>query len=373
MVEAADIGWGSYSSYEGPLFWGKQKYQLPRSPTEGDRILNTITTTEGGAYDAYNGYDKCICTSGLIQWCDRAPFFLVCKMLGAVASKDTALLSPVIEHISARGYTFGQTAEGSWRFWRDNQEVVDTADRQRALYLGGATGLKGDWDVPLARQVAREWAAACSSVWEEPEAQKAQREYTLPLLMGFATTSAKDLLNLAEQGGGVIGQVFRSAYISFAANNPKKASDALKVAVSTYGLGWDLDWLIGVLKTLTFQPGIAIYPHRYNKIRPVLEHMYGVDLPNFSEELQAWKVTNGFKGYLTTVELQLALLKLGYDLGPAGADGAHGEKTRAALRAFEVSAGVPTTFQDGYPDKYTIPFLEKVLEQKGFTLTWEHA
>lgn len=374
MVDIKDIGWGSYSKYEGPYYWGKMKYRLPKDNTEGDRILNTVTATEGGAYDAYNGYDKCICTSGLIQWCDRAPFFLVCRLLGAVAAEDPALVAPVIEHVSARGYTFGQTAKKAWRFWRNSDgQVVDSLDRQRELYLCGASGLKGGWIDPQQRQAAKEWAMACSSVWEHPEAQRVQREYTVPRLLGFAVASARRVLDLAKTNGGDVGAVFRAAYVSFAANNPRRAGEALKSVVDAQGVTWDRDWLIAVLKAMTFKSGIAIYPHRYNKIRPVLERMYGLDLPDLASELKAWKTANGFKGFITVLDLQRALMKLGYDLGPAGADGIAGEKTRSALRGFEESVGLPEHQVDGYPDRYTVPKLEQELEKVGEVLHWRDA
>lgn len=374
MVAPSSIGWGSYSAYEGPFYKGWCKYQLPNSPTEGDRILNTITATEGGAYDAYNGYDKCICTSGLIQWCDRAPFFLVCKMLGAVADRDVALLAPVLEHISPRGYTFGRTADGRWLFWHTSDgDLVNTQDKQRTLYLGGSSGLRGAWMSSGQKQVAKEWAAACSSVWEYPEAQKVQREYTSPRVMNFATKYAQGVLDAAVKNGEDLGLVFRAAYLSFAANNPTWATNSLRTVLLARGVSWDRDWLIAVLKALTFNPGISIYPHRYNKIRPVLEQMYGIDLPDFADELKGWKEENDFKGALPTRALQKALLQLGYDLGPAGADDVFGDKTRSALYRFEKDFGVPISHQDGYPDSYTVPHLERELEKKGFTLEWENA
>jgi hypothetical protein len=370
MAKAADIGWGSYSQYEGPFYRGKCKYHLPEPNDEGDRILRTITATEGGAYDAYNGYDKCICTSGLIQWCDRAPLFLVCRMLGAVADEDVAELAPIIERVNEWGYTFGRTAKGTWRFWRTSDgDEVNTQDKQRELYFGGASGRKGQWSAEQ-RQHAKTWAAACSTVWESPGAQKMQREYTATRLFGFATASAKRVLEAAAQHGGVHGEVFRAAYLSYAANNPKWASESLKYVVGTYGISWGLDWLITALKALTFRPGIAIYPHRYNAIRPVLEKMYGVDLPDFAKELKQWKVDNSFGGMLSTKDLQKSLLLLGFDLGPWRDDGVFGEKTRSALHDFEEQSGVPEDHQDGYPDKYTIPKLEEELKKRGEVLPW---
>ncbi|MFA5436211.1 MAG: hypothetical protein WC372_09260, partial [Candidatus Neomarinimicrobiota bacterium] len=62
MIEASEIGWGSYREFEGPLFWGRQRHQVRErgAPVVSDEadILSVLTATEGGTYDAYNGYDK---------------------------------------------------------------------------------------------------------------------------------------------------------------------------------------------------------------------------------------------------------------------------------------------------------------------------
>ena len=266
MVSVDAIGWGSYRSWEGPLYWGKRKYHLPANPTEGDKILQVITTTEGGTYDAYNGYDRCICTSGLIQWCDRAPFFLVTKLLGAVAQEDPELLRSVTEYIGPRGYTFKKRPilNGVWRFYGPTG-LVDSTDRQRELYFGSSyRGKKGTF--PEDKSVAKEWAAACSSVWEQEEAQRIQREHTIPRLYNFATKTARPILETAKTNGGDVGRAFCAAYLSFAANNPKRASDALSWVVMNHGVEWTQDWLNSALRALVFRPGIAIYPHRYDKI-----------------------------------------------------------------------------------------------------------
>jgi hypothetical protein len=369
MVNTASVSWGSYLQYEGPVYWGKEKFTRAQVDGESGRILYVITTTEGGAFDAYNGYDKCICTSGLIQWCDRAPWFLVTKLLGAVATEDVALVAPVVEFCSAHGYTFGKTAQGQWRFWNE-AGIVETTAQQQELYLGGSSGLRGQW-TDIQREHAKEWAAACSSVWEQLPAQRVQVAYTVNRLLGFATPAAKIVLLKALEVGSSLSMAFRAAYLSFAANNPKKASDALGRAVDDIGIRWTEEWLIDVLHHLTFDPGIAIYPHRYDMIRPVIEELYGIDLPDFSGALSAWMKQHNFGGQLEPRELQRALQELGYDIGPAGVDGIFGERTRQALRAFEQDVLVPTAYCDGYPDQYTIPRLETALKLKGHKLHWK--
>jgi len=369
MATSADIGWGGYKNYEGPFYRGRMKYRLPEQSTEEDRILAVITATEGGHLDAYNGYDRCIRTSGLVQWCDRAPQHSVDDMLGKVAEKKRSLLEPVDRMLKLTGYEFRKTSRGKWRAHKGDQ-VVDSAGRQCALFFLHSDGKKGSWDA-ASKLHAREWAAATSTVWESVEAQKVQRAYTGRRLLGFALPKARQLINQAPDDG--VGRAFTAAYLSFAANNPTWAWRALEAALSEWNGRplWSEQWLIHVLKSLTFHPSVAIYPHRYKAIRPVLERLYGVDLPDFPNELKAWSDKYGYKGYITTMALQRALITLGYDLGPAGADDSFGKMTRAALQEFEHDYGVPESYRDGSPDEFTVPSLEKALREQGAKLLWE--
>jgi hypothetical protein len=367
MVAVKDIGWGSYASYEGPYWRGKCHYTLPDNPTESDKRLMTITATEGGAFDAYNGYDQCICTSGLIQWCDRAPSFLVCGLLGKVAESNRVLLQQLDMLCAKYGYSFKLAPTNGYRYFSPSGVLVSTPESQQRMFFGTSSGLKGQWaDADKTR--AKEWAAAISSVWEQPEAQDIQRAYTEARLSWFVTKATKPLLDSAPATD--VGNCFVAAYLSFAANNPAKASAAVMSALPTAGTLWTKDWLVNVLKAMTFKPGVAIYPHRYDCIRPVLEKLYNVDLPDLSSDLKSWLGDTGFKDTLSPKQLQLALLELGYDLGPCGADGQIGKLTKLALQKFEFAAGIPELFQDGTPDKFTVPALEKALSAQGKSL-WD--
>ena len=373
MIEASEIGWGSYREFEGPLFWGKQRHQVRErgAPVVSDEadILSVLTATEGGTYDAYNGYDKCLCTSGLIQWCDRAPMFLVTKLLGTLASKSSSLVVPIFDCIFMRGYTFKPDRLGTWHFHQWDGSLVDSVEKQRQLYFGGASGLKGEW-TEEQKAHARMWAAAVSSVWQNERARQLQLEYTNARLFSFALPAARRVLEQAKADGSPVAKAFIAAYLSFAGNNPSRADISLFKVTERLGVTFTDVWLVEVLHSLTFNPGVAIYPHRYNKIRPLLEALYGVDLPDISSELEPWLKKHSFKGELTTSALQRALLHLGYDLGPKKDDGVFGKKTKAALLDFETDAGVPEVFRDGVPDQYTIPYLEKALAARGLALEW---
>ena len=366
MTELTEIGWGKYKQFEGPYFIGTHKFRLPAEATEEEKILAVITATEGGHWDAYNGYDVCICTSGLIQWCNRSPQHSVDNLLSRVRMVDRSLIRSVESRAAQCGFKFGEVG-GLWRFSRLSDGVpVTSPAMQQDLFFDTASGVKGSWTTP-AKLYAKAWAAAISTVWENPEAQRVQAEYTARRLNGFAMRSAQSLFSMAPDTD--IARAFRAAYLSFAANNPAWAEKSLAKALKDMSAPqWSLDWLILILKQLTFNPGIAIYPHRYRKIRPVLERLYSIDLPDMADDLQAWKDENGFRDAITTEQLQASLIMLGFDLGPAGADGRWGKKSQGALMDFEEAHNVPEEHQDGIPDRWTIPALEKALEQKGMDL-----
>ena len=364
MVTTADIKWGSYKDHEGPFYYGKHRYALPEDPDEAAEVLAVVAAVEGGAYDDYNGYDVCMCTSGLIQWCDRAPYFLVCNLLGYVAEKNRALLTPVDSLAHELGYRFTQNPKGRWRFFSGVDEV-NTREKQQHLYFLGASGKKGSFS-EVQKEHAKRWAAAISQVWGDPRAQRHQREYTLPKLLSFATPTASEVLQVSRQEGGVYAKTLRAAYLSFAVNNPRRAAAALMTVVNERGQRFDRDSVVEMLRSLTFHSGVAIYPHRYDKIRPVLEGLYGVDLPDFAEELEAWSTVNGFEPEKHTPRgLQLALMELLYDVGPAGADGIWGQRSVAPLRQFEEDQKLPQRFQDGVPDEHTVPLLRAELAAIG--------
>lgn len=364
MVGIADIGWGRYKQWEGPVFHGHQKYEVPSSPNDDDRILAVICATEGGAWDAYNGYDVCISTSGLIQWCERGQYS-VSDMLGAVAEQAPALLQPVERLAFSSGLEFARNARGRWRFFfRQGHREVSTEIEQRRMFLLDSSGERGTW-TDASRQYAKAWAAAISSVWQSTRAQDIQRDFTVSRMRRwFLYRTAKQLHDAAPPTD--LGRAFQAILLSFAANNPLWAHQSVEAGMrdASRFAPYSYDWVVVMTHYLTFNPGVAIYPGRYNKIRPVVETLYDVDLPDFHVELAQWKNATGVTSFLDVEELQVALMALGYDLGPAGADGAYGKKTRAAVLAFEETTGIPRDHQDGWVDRYTVAALEQALEQQ---------
>jgi len=351
MITILDIGWGTYKQYEGPFFRGVIPYSLGATYTEDQRTMAVITATEGGHYDAINMYDRCILSSGLIQWCEAGQFS-VSDMLGAVAEMDSSALAPLTQYLTSIGLSFKKNDKGRWRFFfPDARGEVDRLDEQQQLFLFKSNGQQGTWD-DSSKEYAKGWAAAVASVFQSTIAQQAQIRYTIPRLMGFVLPQAMTTLWGTESGTptgpGDWRAAARAAYLSFAANNPTYANQSLQSYVSEAGAAqWNSDWVVGMLQALTFDPGVIIYPARYDAIRPVIEKLYGVDLPDFDQELKDWHDGNANRvpgyppsGMHTTKEIQQALIKLGFDIGPTGADGQYGPKTKDAVMVFQKLHGL---------------------------------
>ncbi len=358
MPKPEDIKWSSYQSFEGPFYIGTQGFKMPESPTFNDKILAVITATEGGHWNAINMYDRCILTVGLIQWCEGGQYS-VSDMLGALEVSKPGTVDGYLRHpMSVAGVSFKKNTKGRYRFhFNDERGEVDRTIEQQQLFLGKSNGHKGSWDAD-SKEYAKMWAASFASLYEVPDAIQSQREYTVPRLYGFGLKTFQDMARRPEARDTPIGQAFVCAYLSFAANNPARADRSLQEALRTWdnskGPAWSPRWLIHILEKLTFFTGVTIYPHRYNAIRPVLERLFGIDLPDRSEQLQ---------GLLSPTEVQSILVhQLHYDLGKSGpkgdgVDGAWGGKSKAALMDFERRNGLDG---DGLPDKATNAALLKV-------------
>jgi len=349
------IGWGSYQSFEGPFFWGSQPYILPPNPTENQKILAVVTSTESGKMDAVNAYDRCGISCGLVQWCEFG-LFLTSNLLGGIVAREPTLLAPLQPALEACGASFKPTGRGNYRFFVGADEV-DSADEQKKLFLLNSSGLKGSWD-DASKERIKLWVAGFANTLVQPAAMTVQTDFTADRVKTFATPGAKAILFDGAAADGWVGAL-RAAFLSFAANLPAVAGKQVETAVQTTSAPkWSQDWCQHLLKAMTFGPNITIYPGRYNKIRPVIENLYGVDLPDFAQDLQNWRddhavvapVYVGEPTFENPRDIQQLLIDLGYDLGPAGADGNFGTKSKTALRTFQ---GLNHLDPDGNPGPLT--------------------
>lgn len=359
-----DVRWGSYSGFEGPYTHGTTKFVLPTDPDDDTKILAVLTTSEGGAFDAINGYDRCIMSGGLIQLCE-AQYFLFSSLIGAIVEQDLGLVTPLLPALKASNATF-EPVNGKWRFLVHGTPVTSVAAQQR-LFLLNSNGLKGTFD-QASKDHAILWTTCLSEMLAQEEATKVQTKHVAARLKSFAMKESKAILFDDPTPSEGWPGAMRAVFLSFAGNLPAVADTHLRAAIAGMpGVEkWSPEWCISIIRQMTFGPQIAIYPGRYNKIRPVVEKLYGVDLPDFASDLQAWRktlaITPGAPSLETTEEVQEALLKLGYDLGPKGADGKMGSKTRDAIFAFQKSHGLG-------PDGQVGPKTRKALETELLALS----
>lgn len=282
-----DIKWGSYQTFEGPYFPGRWKYTLPIEPTQQHRLMSVITATEGGTYDAVNMYDVCVMTVGIVQWCDK--FHLVSKMLGYIADHGgiELITKPLENVLRSSGATFKKNRNGQWRFYIGATECSTVAHLQQ-LYFKGSTGRKGEW-TPVQRSHAIDWALAMANIWNDERARELQVTYTADRVSTFAMQDGKRIILNQESWDGYIGAM-KAIYISYAANNPKVANLQIKIGdEQSTSPKFSRAWVIELTRQLVFGSGIEIWPERYDKIRPVIEKLYGVSLPIDHQALSVWK------------------------------------------------------------------------------------
>ncbi len=348
MLSVNDIKWGEYKDFEGPVFHGKTKMAAPpASAPESHRIVHLMTQTEGGSFSAVNMYDKCYSSVGIFQFCE-GKYHLTSRLLGVLLEAEPALKTYLGPALQQAGADFKKNAAGKWRFFMGGVEVTTEA-QQKKLFFKNASGLKNSWDDD-SKAYAKLWAASFANLLEDSRGHDAQTGYCADFVMNFATKDAKALLfNSALPSTGWVGAT-RAIYLSYAGNLPSVADKHLKIALgATKAKAWSKDWCLDIAKELAFGPQITIFPGRYDKIRPWVERYYGVDLPDFSSELQIWRTAMGGPeaSFESVCEIQEFLLTQGFDLGPAKADGVMGRKTRDALIAFQKANGLKADGQIG--------------------------
>lgn len=302
------IGWGSYSSNSGPYFKGTIKYELPPNPNFQEKTLYIISKTEGNI-NSVNMYDSCIISVGMIQYCER--FNLVSILLGRVAEicGIESVLVPLEDAMKRSNCTFKRDRNGKWRFYfTDSRGVVDTTTKKKELFLA-CSGTKESW-TPEAVEHAKLWAACMANVWQTAKAQQVQIDYIKENLMSFVMNDARKILfgDVVEvQSSGWAGAT-RSAYISFAANNPTKANEQVKkFFLETNLKKWSPEWCVGLIQKLTFGPKIKIYEHRYEVIRPHIERLFDVRLPESADKLEIWTPPSSTDADINDEEIEVVV------------------------------------------------------------------
>lgn len=354
-VSTSEIGWGSYDAYEGPFFWGRVKYSMPESASFEEKLLAVTTSTEGGTLDAVNMYDRCILTVGVIQYCEAV--FALSKMMGHCV--DSGCAGSVRSALSRLPVPLDIVkSPGGWRFsFLDGRGLVDSPSRMQAAFLGGSTGLKGQWS-DSQKAFARSVAASFASMWYDESMRRAQASYASSTLLTFVTSRSKSVLSSVPGDDGWSGAL-KAVVTSYSANLPAVAEKLLVRASSDPAWnGSEQDRFAAAARSLAFGSGIKIWPERYSKIAPVVSKIFGVSVPSLKDlsNPSAAKVDDPLD---TVVEVQRFLISQGYDLGPSGADGVFGKKSTAALKDFQVKNGLTS---DGIYGPNTKAAMMKVLK-----------
>lgn len=300
MVTVEDIKWGFYDEYEGPYFKGNQYPQIVNaSSSELDKLMTVLVATESGwAYDAVNMYDRMIVSIGLIQFGEMGQYS-VSDMLGKVAEDCgvSVVLDPLSGSLNDSNATFKKNSLGKWRFFfNDERGEVNNVDKQRALFLG-CSGRRvrqknksdhADSWTPELRVKAIRWAAALANVWSTPCARASQLDFVKKRLTWFLLPDAKKIL-FGKDAVGARAMALQAIYTSFAGNNPLIAKNALVTAVKeSKAEKWSEAWSWTIMRHLVFDSKIAIYPARFDKIKPIVERLWNVRLPNSSSILFNW-------------------------------------------------------------------------------------
>ena len=286
MAKVEEIYWRSYQDYEGPFYSGKFKFRLPEKPSIQEKYLATIVAIESGHYDAINMYDRMIISCGLIQF-GEANIFGVSRLLGEIcdAGQESFVQECLKPALQISNCTFRKNHKGIWRFFLGDMEVNSVA-LQKNLFLG-CEGSTGSW-TPETKLRAKTWAAAVASVLENDKAGEIQKNYTIDRLMGFVTPEAKKML-FDDKTSSPWADATRAIYLTFAINAPRVAGDMLN-STKFVGDKWSQEWCLSLVKRLTFGPMIKIYPIRYDAARPVVENLFGVELPKTAVALDGIKL-----------------------------------------------------------------------------------
>lgn len=330
------VKWSSFDKWEGPVVYGKCPYPLPPMPSWPEQVMWVVSATEGNL-DSVNMYDRAICSVGIIQWTELNSLN-VSNMLGEVAEKAPSAIIELDEAMKRSAVKFDKTPAGLWRF-RRGSEWLDTPEKLRGMYLAGS-GLKGFWSRDQKAH-ASAWCAGLANVFTHTDAQAVQVQFTAARLQSFGLAPAVRLLwdGTNPTHCGIQG-VARAAFLSYAINLPAVASKSV-LNLSTTAEKWSLPWLHALLRQLAFGSGVAIWPARYDRIRPRLEKMFAIDLPDFAAELRE----DSSDGLGSPAAIQAALSTLGFD--PGLVDGVWGKRSEAAVRDYQRARGLEVDGQVG--------------------------
>jgi len=298
--------------HEGPWFRGTAPFKAKPTDEPLFKLVGVTTSTEGGCFDSANGYDSAVISLGLIQ-------IIPVAGLGG-------LLKKIFEQVGEDQLQMVRSWEA--RFGIDLiAEISRLPNPNLALRLYGCSGRKGSWSGTCWERAEQLFQAVCP-ILALPQAQQIQLHHVSSRILTWVMPDTQKILFQELQGTGWLGAL-QAAVTSFSANNPMIADRHFRRYVDKEGPPQDTrSYVIGAIDAMTYGPNIAIYPARKAAIRPEIERLYGV---SFGEEKTPARAA------MDPSDVQRILIRLGYDLGPSGADGKFGSLSRMALAEFQRS------------------------------------
>lgn len=374
-ITEKSLRWDSYDGWAG--FWYPGDFKLenpgPKGNPDAKRFF-VACSTEGAASDSLNLYDRCGLSGGRYQVTELCSGWLVSRMLGEIMDGAPDLMAGINKALKVRGYEFKKapTRFGPYAFCDKDGPVSRSYATSRRFFSADSDGRLGSWnrDSESAKAIVP-FLLEYLKLWDSKVARDIQDRFLLSRMYSFVPAEGRKFLNLPPVTPWL--EAAQAAYLSFSLNNPSIALGVLRKCLgATTCKPGDEAWTKLYLKHAIYDPMILIYPARYgtqaNKghgIRIHLEVLYGIDLPDYADELAKFQdeFTNGTVREIYTVkDIQQALIDLGYNLGPRGADGIMGEKTKAAIRDFQAKAGIAV---DGVVGPRTAAELQKALGKLG--------
>lgn len=350
--------WGKYGGYEGWMHPGTLRLSVGFDEPALRKMLGVVTSTEGGCADSFNGYDVCCYSISYIQLAGTL------DLAGGLLAHIKDKLPDAMYLLDTWLASYGIALETTGRL-RKGASYLNGKTMAPALY--GCDGRVGSWTAATKAR-AKDFAETVIEVLRADGAPALAQEYTTSRMLKWVVPEVKALLF----GDGLEFSGWKGAlqagFFSFSANMPRVAGDQFMAHVRERGGKAKLDdpdFVIGALQRMTFGPGYTIYGARYGTIRPVIERLYQVDLPDTPTLLKGWVGKGGGSWSPpahSNSDLQKMLITLGYDLGPAGADGILGKKTAAAVKSFQLFKGIAPA--DGVLAPTTIEALVQAVREK---------
>lgn len=334
-ITKKNLAWGTYGGFAGWYYLG-QRQPLPTT-TRVQKLYAVGCQTEGVGPMAFNAYDSCGWSGGRYQVTELCSGWLLSQLLGHLYEKLPDTCASLMQHAAALGYTFKKTPSG-WR-WFDADGPISRDTATARKFFGNNSNGKV-WTA-ADKDYAAAFIVEMINIWDSPEALAAQDEYLVRRMLSFVPSSARWLMDITTPAISPYYEALQAVMLSFTLNRPATAADWLDRTkresinpIGSYG------FLIDFCRNVVYGSQIGIYPKRYDEIRGLVETLYGVDMPDHAKELGAYKKAFNCAAPITPKQIQLALIALGYDLGPRGADGIMGAKTEVAVKAFQAKTGL---------------------------------